>query len=166
MTGHGPNPGYIPGDHWVECSRCGFDCRASQAKKEWNGLVVCPKCWEPRHPQDFIRGRTDDQAAKGLVRPASTYDDSVTSVGDADTTLTVGTDDLIQIYSTDLTANRTVTLDTTGAMEGDQFIVQRTDSGAYDLDVGGLQTIPSGVTGQVTVEFNGTAWKLKNYRTY
>jgi hypothetical protein len=35
----------------------------------WDNLVVCPNDWEPRHPQDFVRGREDDTSAKGLVRP-------------------------------------------------------------------------------------------------
>ncbi len=67
--GHPRSPGYIPGDHWVTCDRCGFDVRSSRARKTWDGLVVCPDDWEPRHPQDFVRGREDRQAAQGLVRP-------------------------------------------------------------------------------------------------
>jgi hypothetical protein len=44
------------------CDRCGFLYKASQLKKEWNGLRVCKVCWEPRHPQDFVRGKKDDQS--------------------------------------------------------------------------------------------------------
>jgi hypothetical protein len=40
--------------------------------KTWDGKIVCPNDWEPRHEQDFVRGRADDTAAKGLVRPPST----------------------------------------------------------------------------------------------
>lgn len=60
---HGPNPGYKAGDNWCECPRCGFDYYASELKKEWTGKYVCKKCWEPRHPQDFVRGREEKIAA-------------------------------------------------------------------------------------------------------
>lgn len=53
---------YRPGDFWRICDRCGFKKRASETKKEWTGLIVCSdECWEPRHPQDFVRGRRDRQ---------------------------------------------------------------------------------------------------------
>jgi len=83
-------------------------------------------------------------------------------VGDADVTLTVG-DPPIQLYETVLTANRTVTLDTTGAADGDAFRVVRTGLGAFTLDVGGLKTIASATAAFVEVSFNGTAWKLTGY---
>jgi len=63
------NPGYIPGDHWVNCQRCGFNFRASQTLSEWTGIIVCKECWEPRHPQDFVRGRNEDTSAQGNVNP-------------------------------------------------------------------------------------------------
>lgn len=63
------NPGYEPGNHWVICDRCGIAVRAEDAMKTWDNLVVCPNDWEQRHPQDFVRGKQDDQAAKDPVRP-------------------------------------------------------------------------------------------------
>jgi hypothetical protein len=51
---------------------CGCDVRHFDAMKTWDGKIVCPNDWEPRHEQDFVRGRADDTAAKGLVRPPST----------------------------------------------------------------------------------------------
>lgn len=68
MAGHSRNPGYIPGDHWVECDVCGFEYRHSVMKERWDNLVVCPQDYEVRHPQDFVRGREEDQNAKGLQR--------------------------------------------------------------------------------------------------
>lgn len=44
------------------CDRCGFEYKSSQMKKEWNNLRVCKDCYEPRHPQDFVRGKKDDQS--------------------------------------------------------------------------------------------------------
>lgn len=52
---------YKHGDNNAICDRCGFKYKASQLKLEWTGYYVCPKCWEPRHPQDGIRAKKDDQ---------------------------------------------------------------------------------------------------------
>ena len=50
------------GDNNVICDRCGFKRKASTMRREWNNLVVCrEECWEPRHSQDFVRGRRDRQ---------------------------------------------------------------------------------------------------------
>lgn len=55
------DPNYIPGDYWIICETCGFQVRSSAARKRWDGLLVCDADWEPRHPQDFVRGRADHQ---------------------------------------------------------------------------------------------------------
>lgn len=44
------------------CQRCGFEYKSDQIKKEWTGLRVCRDCWDPRHAQDFVRGKSDKQA--------------------------------------------------------------------------------------------------------
>lgn len=66
---HSANPGWQAGNHWVVCDLCGCDIRNRDAMQNWKGQVVCPDDWEQRHPQDFVRGREDQQAAQGLVRP-------------------------------------------------------------------------------------------------
>jgi hypothetical protein len=33
---------------YVVCDRCGFKYRRSQLRKEWTGLMVCPKDWDPK----------------------------------------------------------------------------------------------------------------------
>lgn len=43
------------------CDRCGFEFHSFELKKEWNGLMTCQSCWEPRHPQDFVRAVRDEQ---------------------------------------------------------------------------------------------------------
>lgn len=52
---------YRPGDFYLICDECGFKVRASETRKRWDGRRVCSKDWEPRHPQDFVRGRRDKQ---------------------------------------------------------------------------------------------------------
>jgi hypothetical protein len=55
---------YIAGDNWVRCDRTGFKVRASDTVREWNGAIVRKQSAEPRHPQDYVRGRPD------ISRPA------------------------------------------------------------------------------------------------
>lgn len=48
------------------CDRCGFEYKARQLRQEWTGLRTCcgagsNDCWEVRHPQDFVRGKKDEQ---------------------------------------------------------------------------------------------------------
>lgn len=61
---------YVPNDHWVICDECGFKVRSSDTRKRWDGMRVCTKDWEPRHPQDFVRGRRDRQSVSD-ARPES-----------------------------------------------------------------------------------------------
>ncbi len=55
---------YSHGSHNVICDRCGFKYKHFDTKKEWTGLIVCTKCWEHRHPQDFVRGVRDQQSVR------------------------------------------------------------------------------------------------------
>lgn len=93
----------------------------------------------------------------------STDGDFVSTVGDANATLTAGTDAKTIRYATTLTANRTVTLSTTSAVQGDKFRIVRTGLGAFTLDVGGLKTVPSATAAFVDVEYDNTAWVLTGY---
>jgi hypothetical protein len=54
-------PHYVPGDWNVICYICGFTFKASQLRKHWKGYYVCPKDWEPRHPQDFVKAPQPEQ---------------------------------------------------------------------------------------------------------
>jgi hypothetical protein len=53
--------GYVPGDFWRIDDRTGFKVRSSQTREEWTGAIVDKGSWEARHPQDFVRGKKDDQ---------------------------------------------------------------------------------------------------------
>ena len=75
---HGHNPDYFaPGDYNVICDRTGFKVKASECEMEWNGLFVRKLSWEPRHPQDFIKGKVDDQT----VAVSRSVGDDVFTVG-------------------------------------------------------------------------------------
>ena len=57
----GPNDYYASGDWNAICYECGRKFKASQLKRHWQGYYVCTKHWEPRQPQDFVRGVQDVQ---------------------------------------------------------------------------------------------------------
>lgn len=64
---------YRHGSWNVICDRCGWKYKSSQLRREWTGYRVCSgggtnNCWEPRHPQDYVRGRVDNQMPP-WVRP-------------------------------------------------------------------------------------------------
>lgn len=52
----------FPAGPWnAICDRCGFQYKSHQLRAEWTGHRTCSgagtnNCWEPRHPQDFVRG--------------------------------------------------------------------------------------------------------------
>lgn len=54
------HPYLVLGDHNAICDRCGQKYKASSLRKTWDGLWVCQKDWEPRHPQELIRAIKDD----------------------------------------------------------------------------------------------------------
>lgn len=53
---------YAHGQWNAICDRCGFKFKSSQLRKEWTGYRVCSGCFEPRHPQDYLKGRKDKQS--------------------------------------------------------------------------------------------------------
>lgn len=54
------------------CDRCGFSYKYLELREEWNGLRVCPTCFEPKHPQlETPRHRPDAEALRD-ARPEKT----------------------------------------------------------------------------------------------
>ena len=53
---------YRHGDFNVICDRSGFKVKASDTRIEWTGRRVRWQDWEARHPQDFVKGRSDRQS--------------------------------------------------------------------------------------------------------
>lgn len=77
------NRNYVPGRFYRICDRTGFKVPASETVQQWNGLVVRKQSAEPRHPQQFVRGRADKQSVP-LPRPRSIEE----FVGTLNTTVT------------------------------------------------------------------------------
>jgi hypothetical protein len=63
---------FISGQYLFKCDRCGKTYYSKSGLLEWNHLFVCRElCYEPRHPQDFVRGLADDQRVE-IARPRQT----------------------------------------------------------------------------------------------
>ena len=52
------------------CDRCGQQYKFHQLRKEWNGLMTCPECYEPKHPQLDPPYHQADAEALPWARPA------------------------------------------------------------------------------------------------
>lgn len=70
------NTYYKAGDNNAICDRCGFEYKASKLKKTWDGLWVCKKDFELRHPQEFLKGIADKQTV-AVSRPEAPDDFSL-----------------------------------------------------------------------------------------
>ena len=44
---------YIKGEWNFICPRCGYKVKSHRIRKEWTGLVVCDKCYDPKNPADY-----------------------------------------------------------------------------------------------------------------
>lgn len=53
----------------VTCDVCGFNFKNYELKDRWDGLKVCDKDWEPRHPMDFLRTKKEESQTLPWTRP-------------------------------------------------------------------------------------------------
>jgi len=89
---------WIPGDHYFIDDQTGVKTRASQSALQWNGMLVDLKNFEPRQPQDFVRGLPDNMTVpRPRPRPIDTF------IGPLDTEIAVAAsagDTTIEVLST------------------------------------------------------------------
>jgi hypothetical protein len=57
------NTYYDKGSWNIICDYSGHKIKRSNARYTWNGYLVRKDLWEPRQPQDFVRGRRDNMSA-------------------------------------------------------------------------------------------------------
>lgn len=83
----GPND-YLDLGGWnAVCSMCGGKFKASQLIRHWQGMYRCERCWEPRQPQDFVRGVPDIQTPpwvqpRSIANVAVCTPNSITAIAD------------------------------------------------------------------------------------
>ena len=62
---------FATGKHAIAiCDRCGQQYKFHRLRKEWNGLMTCPECYEPKHPQLDPPHHKADAQALPWSRPA------------------------------------------------------------------------------------------------
>lgn len=62
---------YEPGQWNFTCDICGLTYKSGQMMRGFGSdlnAVVCPRCYTPQQPQDFVRGLPDDQSVP-VARP-------------------------------------------------------------------------------------------------
>ncbi len=57
----------------AECARCGFEFKAANLKKEWEGFHVCEKCYERRHPGELFRYRPKEHKVPWTQPPSDMF---------------------------------------------------------------------------------------------
>ena len=129
----------------------------------------CAAVTVPTSPSGFIKQIAGDTA------PRLDFDlyqaDRGTNRGDVSVTLS-STDTKLQYFNTPLTANRTITLPSSGLYAGLTFTIVRWGLGAFTLQVidpvsGKNTTIPSATRGSVTYRANSTGeWLPIQYSTF
>ena len=58
------------GHNLVICDYSGWKCWDDEVIETWDGHYVHKRFWEERHPQDFVRGKVDDESVN-ISRPES-----------------------------------------------------------------------------------------------
>lgn len=61
------------GDWNIRCDRCGKKMKGSEAVQNWQGYYTCRPCWEPRQPQDFVRGIQEYPTPPFIRNPADEF---------------------------------------------------------------------------------------------
>lgn len=83
------SPRYDRGDWKCICDSCGRIVKASQLRQRWDGFMVDERCWEPRQPQDFVRGVADIQTPPFTrPEPSAVWNTIVSFLTTITTTLT------------------------------------------------------------------------------
>lgn len=65
---------YLDVGNWnILCDRCGHKMKGSEAVRTWQGYYVHQKCWEPRHPQDFVKSVQENPVPPFVRNPADIF---------------------------------------------------------------------------------------------
>lgn len=81
---------FLPGENNVTCDVCSKKIKSSNSRVRWDGLLVCKDDYEPRQPQDFVKGQRD-KITVPFVRPIPTLEfTDVSYVDTGNTTIPPG----------------------------------------------------------------------------
>lgn len=119
--------------------------------------------------QTLIAGANTTVATLGVLGLTISTGTTITAFGtttvstNADFTLTARSSTSTQLHTGTLTADRAVTLSTSGALAGDWFLITRTGAGAFNLNIGTgpLKALATNTWGLFM--YTGSAWGLRAY---
>jgi hypothetical protein len=60
-----------PGNWKVQCQSCGLQYPSSEILRRWDGLLVCKKDYEPRHPQTLIKLKAETAVPDFVSAPVN-----------------------------------------------------------------------------------------------
>lgn len=133
-----------------------------------NGGIASMTPWRFRNDGSLVAdasvgGVTGNGTVNGVryFRNGIALNSAAAVATDADFTMVVGTNQNHIQHTGTLTANRTVTLSTSGVVDGDEFTFTRTGAGAFNLSIGGLKNLATNTWCRVKVV--GGAWVLQAY---
>ena len=160
--------GTVLGDFLRICDRSGRVCLASDTRQEWTGLWVHKDLWEERQPQDFVRGKADNQTVPfgrppiAQVELLSTNTDSGTSSA---STIQLIKNDIGSIKSCSR-MTLTLTMTSYDTRRDDLFISFSDDDVTYtDLDdQPTTDTLDNSVSGEamsILLSENTRYWKVE-----
>lgn len=143
-------------------------------------LIAASGAWtvefRPHDGSAFVAGNYfvgGGSLVNGEVSPKFLFDDGIRrryyettgsgDIGDNAVTLTVKQSPYCNIYGSAITADRAVALSTTGAVEGDEFVIIRGSgaTGAFNINIGTGPLIALGSAGSAAkVRYVSSAWRL------
>ena len=78
-------PQYKEGQHKFQCDRCGRSYWSADKRVDgYTSGIVCKKCYDPKHPQDYVRAKPDDPSVdnarpRQIVDVSTLYPNGVTA---------------------------------------------------------------------------------------
>ena len=146
-------PHYRKGEHLFDCQVCGQTFYSSDKRIRWDGAIVCKEDWEPRHPQDFVRSKPDDQTVDHPNnRPAFQYDED--TYLKAQFTIPASADSNKHLY-VDMTSVTNYTIQTGDYLEYDIFYSSDGGVTEYNISVDFTYTDATALRTSGAVDQNG-----------
>ena len=135
------------GDWNAICDVCGFKHKASQLRKRWDGLMVCSKDFELRHPQDFLRVPHDDPSV-AWARPEPTpiyVGPQLVSFVAGSTTIATSSNNFPQVIyqgycAEDITPPAAATVNITSATDSNRYGASSVVTGFHSTGQGTLNS--------------------------
>lgn len=131
------------GDWNAICDGCGFEYKASELRKTWDGRRVCKKDWESQHPSEFARAVAEDTSVPWTRQEVLPADQQANTSG-------------IVIPATILDPSFLITDGT------DVWIIIDPDTGVETTGIGDNWTVSNGVATHTTPD--ATNWNSGPYQ--